>query len=92
MTTTNCFGDETQYNFKELVSGLERYLRLKTLPVGMKRFKTQAEMEAVPKVRRPKNGEKFATDQIVGQSRWLGWTVGITMDDLMGPNVVRLSV
>jgi uncharacterized protein (DUF169 family) len=81
---TNSFGDDTEYDFAALVAGLEKYLRLKTIPVGMKRFKTTAEMEAVPRIRRPKNGEKFATDQIVGQSRWLGWTVGITMDDLMG--------
>ena len=31
-------------------------------------------MAAVPKIRRPPAGEKFAFDQMVGQSRWLGWT------------------
>ena len=41
-------------------------------------------MEAVPRVRRPDPAEKFATDQIVGQCRWIGWTIGITMDNLMG--------
>ena len=90
----NSFGDETEYDFASLVAELEKYLRLKTIPIGMKRFKTVAEMEAVPRIRRPRNGEKFATDQIVGQSRWLGWTIGITMDDLMGAQcgaVVGLS-
>jgi uncharacterized protein (DUF169 family) len=79
----NCFGDEQTYDFKSLVAELEKYLRLRTVPVGMKRFATVEEMEAVPRIRRPR-GEKFATDQIVGQSRWLKWTIGITMDDLMG--------
>ena len=39
-------------------------------------------MEAIPKIRRPR--AKHTTDQIVAQARQLGWTVGITMDDLIG--------
>ena len=91
---SNCFGDDTEYDFQHIVAELEKYLRLRTVPIGMKRFKTREDMEAVPRIRRPRNGEKFATDQIVGQSRWLKWTVGITMDDLMGAQcgaVVGLS-
>ena len=80
----NCWSDETEYDYAAIVDGLNRYLRLKTLPIGMKRFKTVSEMEAVPRIRRPDPNEKFAMDQIVGQSRWLGWTLGITMDNLMG--------
>lgn len=80
----NCWGDETDYDYPELVDQLNRYLRLKTLVIGMKRYRTVAEMETVPKIRRPDPSEKLATDQIVGQSRWLGWTIGITMDNLMG--------
>ena len=26
----------------------------------------------------------MATDQIVGQSRWIGWTIGVTAENLMG--------
>ncbi len=70
------------YDYAALVDGLNRYLRLRTIPVGMKRFKTVAEMEAVTRVRRP--ACKLALDQVVGQSRMLGWTVGITADDLVG--------
>lgn len=80
----NSFGDETVYDFQALVAALNQYLRLKTHPVGMKRFATEADLMQVPKIRRPPPGEKFATDQIVGQSRWLGFTLGITMDNLMG--------
>ncbi|MFT5390357.1 MAG: hypothetical protein ACI8PT_000542 [Gammaproteobacteria bacterium] len=84
MTTPNCWNDSETYNYAEIVDGLNRYLRLKATPVGMKRFRTVEEMEAVPRIRRPNPAEKLATDQVVGQSRWIGWTIGITMDNLMG--------
>ena len=84
MSSTNCWNDTTEYDYANLVDQLNRYLRLRTVPIGMKRFRTLEEMEAIPRIRRPPAGEKFATDQIVGQSRWLGWTLGITMDNLMG--------
>ena len=84
MTTVNCFGDDKEYDFDALVEGLNRYLRLKATPIGMKRFRTVADMEAVPRIRRPDPNEKLATDQVVGQSRWIGYTLGITMDNLMG--------
>ncbi len=80
----NCWNDEVEYDYPSLVDGLNRYLRLKTVPIGMKRFRTVAEMEAIPRLRRPDPKEKLAADQVVGQSRWLGWTIGITMDNLMG--------
>ncbi|TXH52655.1 MAG: hypothetical protein E6Q93_20495, partial [Burkholderiaceae bacterium] len=61
---------------------LERLLRLRTGPFGMKLFEKVEDMEAIPKVRRPKS--IHTTDQIVGQAARLGWTVGITGDDLVG--------
>src|SRR5687767_15886684 len=70
-----------QYDWNEIVDGLNRYLRLRTIPIGMKLFETVEEMEAIPKIRRPTN--KHTTDQIVAQARQLGWTVGITMSDLV---------
>lgn len=84
MTTANCFNDKKEYDFGAIVDGLNRYLRLKATPIGMKRFKSVEEMEAVPRIRRPDPNEKLAMDQIVGQSRWIGYTLGITMDNLMG--------
>lgn len=84
MADSNCWGDTQDYDFTAICDGLNRFLKLKTMPIGMKRFASVAEMEAVPRIRRPAAGEKFATDQIVGQCRWIGWTIGITMDNLMG--------
>ena len=80
----NCWGDAATYDFKALVAGLNQYLRLRATPVGMKRFRTVAEMEEVERLRRPPPGELMATDQIVGQARWIGYTIGIAMDNLMG--------
>src|SRR2546421_8745588 len=70
------------YDRSAIVDDLNRYLRLRSIPIGMKLFETVAEMEAIPKIRRPRT--KHTTDQIVAQARQLGWTVGITMDDLIG--------
>ncbi len=74
--------DLRHMDWAALVAELNRYLRLRTTPIGMKRFKTVAEMEAVPRLRRPKH--IHTTDQIVGQASRNGWTVGITAEDLVG--------
>ena len=66
-----------------LVDELFRLLRLKTTPIAMQLFETVEAMAAVPRIRRPK-GSIHTTDQIVGQAARLGFTVGITMDDLVG--------
>ncbi len=68
---------------RELVAKLEALLRLRSIPFGMKLFASVEEMEAIPKVRRPK-GSVHTLDQVVAQAARLGWTVGITKDDLVG--------
>lgn len=65
-----------------MVDALNRLLRLRTTPIAMKLFERQADMEAVPRIRRPK--AVHTTDQIVGQAARNGWTVGITAEDLVG--------
>jgi len=62
---------------------LFRLLRLKTAPIGMKLFERVEDMEAVPRIRRP--SAVHTADQIVGQAARLGFTVGITAADLVGP-------
>ena len=71
-----------QYDWAKMVDDLNRLLRLRTTPIGMKLFATKAEMEAIPRIRRPT--EVHTTDQIVAQAARLGWTVGITAEDLVG--------
>ena len=74
--------DPAIYDWPALVGDLNLLLRLKTTPIGMKMFTTRAEMEAIPKIRRP--ASIHTTDQIVAQAARLGWTVGITNEDLVG--------
>lgn len=74
--------EHTSYDWPHLVDQLNRYLRLRTTPIGMKLFERRADMEAIPKIRRPT--AVHATDQIVGQAARNGWTVGITAEDLVG--------
>src|ERR1017187_6090245 len=73
---------ETSYDWKAIIDDLNALLRLRTTPIGMKMLSTVEEMEAIPKIRRPKS--IHTTDQIVAQAARLGWTVGITMKDLVG--------
>jgi uncharacterized protein (DUF169 family) len=70
------------YDWAKLVADLESFLRLRSIPIGMRLFETVEAMEAVPKIRRPKS--VHTTDQIVAQAARLGWTVGITAEDLVG--------
>jgi len=68
---------------KELVEKLEGLLRLRSVPFGMKLFESVEAMQAVPKIRRPK-GSVHTLDQVVAQAARLGWTVGVTTQDLVG--------
>ncbi|HRY03722.1 MAG TPA: DUF169 domain-containing protein, partial [Beijerinckiaceae bacterium] len=61
---------------------LERLLKVRSIPFGMKLYENKADMESIPRIRRPK--AVHTLDQIVAQGARLGWTVGITADDLVG--------
>jgi uncharacterized protein (DUF169 family) len=74
--------EHSAYDWPDLLDRLNRLLRLRTTPIGMKLFARREEMESIPKIRRPK--EVHTTDQIVGQAARNGWTVGITAEDLVG--------
>ena len=71
-----------QFDLAGMVADLNSLLRLKTTVIGMKMFATVEEMTAIPKIRRP--SAVHTTDQIVSMASRLGWTVGITGDDLVG--------
>jgi uncharacterized protein (DUF169 family) len=75
-------GSET-YDWVKLVGELNQLLRLRTTPIGMKMFERVEDMEAIPKIRRPSS--VHTADQIVAQAARLGFTVGITREDLVGP-------
>lgn len=73
MTHSIITTDQANLDLPAIVDDLNRLLRLRTTPIGMKMFKTRAEMEAIPRIRRPK--DIHTTDQIVGQASRNGWTV-----------------
>jgi uncharacterized protein (DUF169 family) len=65
-----------------VVTELEKLLKLRTIVFSMKLFERREDMEAIERIRRPKSVHTL--DQIVGQASRLGWTVGITSEDLVG--------
>lgn len=71
-----------QFDWTAIVDALNRHLRLKSIPFGMKLFERVEDMQAIPKIRRPQS--IHTTDQIVAQAARLGFTVGITREDLVG--------
>src|SRR2546421_11398342 len=71
-----------EFDLASMVADLNNLLRLKTTVIGMKMFARGDEMTAIPKIRRP--SAIHTTDQIVSMASRLGWTVGITADDLVG--------
>jgi uncharacterized protein (DUF169 family) len=69
-------------DWSEVVGELERLLKLRSIVFCMKLYERRADMEAVARIRRP--SQVHTLDQVVGQAARLGWTVGVTADDLVG--------
>src|SRR6201996_8956854 len=70
------------FDLAAMVADLNSLLRLRTTVIGIKMFATVEEMTSIPKIRRP--SAVHTTDQIVSMASRLGWTVGITGEDLVG--------
>jgi uncharacterized protein (DUF169 family) len=81
-TSTTAANDTGPLDLAGIAADLERTLKLRNPPFGMKLFERAADMEAIPRIRRPKNVHTL--DQLVGQASRLGWTVGVTADNLVG--------
>ena len=69
-------------DWSKLSADLERLLKLRSLVFAMKLYERREEMEAIPRIRRPQSIHTL--DQVVGQASRLGWTVGITSENLVG--------
>src|SRR5712692_6420846 len=69
-------------DWTKLSNDLERLLKLRSFVFGMMLYEDRSEMEAIPRIRRPKSVHTL--DQVVGQASRLGWTIGITAEDLVG--------
>ena len=85
-------GEQTGCDWRAVVAELNGLLKLRTTITAMRLFERLEDMEAVPRIRRPQ--AVHTTDQVVAMAARLGWTVGITADDLVGPQcraVIGLS-
>ncbi len=74
--------EDTTIDARATIAELNALLRLRTTVAAMRLFETVEEMQAIPRIRRPKT--RHTTDQIVSMASRLNWTVGITADDLVG--------
>lgn len=72
----------SELDLPRLAADLERLLKLRSVPFGMKLFENAAELDEIPRLRRPKHVHTL--DQIVAQASRLGWTVGVTAENLVG--------
>ncbi len=69
--------------WSEWTRSMERFLRLKTFPVGLKMLEDPAALTANPWIRKPQ--EKLSLCQLINIVRTFDWTVGGTADDLVTP-------
>ena len=57
---------ESAFDWPKIAGDLERLLKLRSIPFGMKLFENAADMEAIPRIRRP--GAVHTLDQVVAQA------------------------
>lgn len=74
--------------WSEWTRNMERLLRLKTFPVGLKLLEDPQELEANPWIRRIR--EKLSLCQLITIVRTFDWTVGGTADDLVTPGCASI--
>ncbi len=71
------------HDYETVSAALCKGLRLRSDPLALKLFETHEAMDAVTGLRRPKPGVRFSMCQLIGQARWLGWTLGATHDNVV---------
>src|SRR6201989_1616625 len=69
-------------DWTKLAADLEHLLKLRAIPFGMKLFERREEMEAIARI--PAPTAVHTLDQRAAQPARLGWTVGLTSEDLVG--------
>jgi uncharacterized protein (DUF169 family) len=67
---------------KDQAGKLSELLKIRTLPIGMKQYRSIEEMKSVPGLRWPKEGRRHTTCQLVTQSRMAGFTLGIAAENV----------
>ncbi len=73
---------QTEMNYADLVNRLMQRLHLRSGPLALQLFESVEAMREVPGIRWPTPGVRFSMCQLVGQARWLGWTLGVTHENV----------
>jgi len=72
---------QTTYDYGQISADLRNGLRLRSDPIALKLLEDPEALGAIPGLRRPEAGVQFTMCQLISQVRWLGWTLGITLDN-----------
>ena len=70
-------------DWAKVVADLERLLKLRSIPFGMKLYERREEMEAIPRIRRPKSSPHPRPDRGPGGEARAGRSA-LTSEDLVG--------
>ena len=73
--------ENEKIKWSEWTRDIERFLRLKSFPVGLKLLETEEELKSNKWLRRPT--EKLSLCQLITIVRTFDWTIGGTADDLV---------
>jgi len=68
-------------DWKDVSDQIEKLLRLRTFPVGIKLFEDISSLDAIKNLRSPKR--KALICQMMTLARTTGWTMGVTLDGLL---------
>jgi uncharacterized protein (DUF169 family) len=71
------------HDYAAAAEALKARLCLRADPIALKLFESHEALDTVPGLRRPEAGVRFSMCQLIGQVRWLGFTLGITHDNVM---------
>ncbi|WP_198971728.1 DUF169 domain-containing protein [Xylophilus sp. ASV27] len=65
-----------------LVDQIQKHLRLRSTPLALQLFETVDAMRQIRGIRWPAADTRFSMCQLIGQARWLGWTLGATHENV----------
>ena len=71
-----------QYHWLEWMNEMNRLLKFKTTPIGIKLLEKKEELEGYHKLRRPPEGKKFYACQFMAQAARLNFSLGFTIENL----------
>lgn len=68
-------------DWNDIARQLERLLRLRTFPIGIKLYEDETPLDQIHSLRTPPR--KTLPCQLITLARTIGWTIGVTLDKLL---------